>query len=140
MSINIPQSVKEKVSVIFTVILLGLVCALVIMVCDINDVECIKSQNICKVYSHKLFQPREVTEMFKISDVMYGDVKKERTTGKYSHTYYNAVLKFKNHRSLIFYDIGFRTSENAYKFINRIQDKEDFYFKGSFIKSFFDWY
>ena len=140
MSINIKQSTKEKLSAILGIIIFFAVCVLVVVLNEIIDVECVKSQNICTVYSHKAFQPREVTEMFKISEVMYGEVVKERTRGRNSHTYYNVVLKFKNGESLNLYNVHFRSSENAYKFINRIQDREDFYFKGNFIKSFFDLY
>ena len=140
MSINIKQTTKEKLSAIVVFIIFFAVCVLVVALNEIIDVECVKSQNICTVYSHKAFQPREVTEMFKISEVMYGEVVKERTTGKNRHTYYNVVLKFKSGQSLNLYNINFRKSENAYKFINRIQDREDFYFKGNFIKSFFDLY
>ncbi len=140
MSINIKQTTKEKLSAILGIIIFFAVCVLVVALNEIIDVECVKSQNICTVYSHKAFQPREVTEMFKISEVMYGEVVKERTTGKNRHTYYNVVLKFKSGQSLNLYNINFRKSENAYKFINRIQDREDFYFKGNFIKSFFDLY
>lgn len=140
MSINIKQTTKEKLSAILGIIIFFAVCVLVVALNEIIDVECVKSQNICTVYSHKAFQPREVTEMFKISEVMYGEVVKERTTGKNRHTYYNVVLKFKSGQSLNLYNINFSKSENAYKFINRIQDREDFYFKGNFIKSFFDLY
>ena len=116
MTINIKQTTKEKLSAILGIIIFFAVCVLVVALNEIIDVECVKSQNICTVYSHKAFQPREVTEMFKISEVMYGEVVKERTTGKNRHTYYNVVLKFKSGQSLNLYNITTKIYISSFNF------------------------
>ena len=137
---------REFFKLCIVLIAFGIVGLILLASTNLEDVECLKSKNICTIYTYPVFNPKDrMPQSFKISDIK--DVKIERQKKIYQKNvmfrtgyYYNPVIYLKNGRKIHFVSINFRNAKKANEFAGRFWDKEDFRFKDNLIKSLFNWY
>ena len=98
---------REFFKLCIILIAFGIVGLILLASTNLEDVECLKSKNICTIYTYPVFNPKDrVPQSFKISDIK--DVKIERQKKIYQKNvmfrkgyYYNPVIYLNNGKKSI---------------------------------------
>ena len=118
-------------------ILALVVCIIMSLFLPISDLECSQADGVCSIYSGNMFEHKQLTKRFRISDV-------EAYRIQYSHRRrshsYNLELRLKNGNVIIFNDFGTQTYARSENIWFDMQSKPNFKLKGRYLKTMFDWY
>lgn len=129
--------IKEIIYIVLTII--G-VCVVAYCI-DYYDFECSKANDTCLIYSKRIFQQREVYEVFKISDIDGYYINEITSRSRYSHRHvFYPVIHLKSEDRLIFMPFDTRSHEKAEDIYSNIFIQPEYKIKGSLFKAFFDLY
>ena len=109
-------------------------------VIEYPELECSKSLDICRVYTKKLYTPKILNDMFKISDIRGYDI---GINSFRKSTWYNPKVVLKNNN---FVYLGFSTATygRAKKVVSEIiygiTNNENYTKRGNYLQSFFGLY
>jgi len=135
------DSIKQKMSIIISVLIILAVFWLVGAVTEISDLKCNKQEDVCRVYTGTLFTPKELSQQFKISDIRTYIIEEYRHSSRHSHyTSYYPVLIMKTGERESLYSFSSRQRENAEDTVFGIFNYASYEKKGSFWKSVMDTY
>ncbi len=129
--------IKEKIYII-----LAIIGACVVAYCtEYHNLECSKANDTCLIYSKRIFQQREVYEVFKISDIDGYYINEIESHSRYSHRHaFYPVIHLKSEDRMIFMPFDTKSYEKAEDIYCNIFLQPEYKIKGSLFKTFFDLY